>query len=167
MSGEQAHSGFLISSSAEPTISIQPIRLDSLCSPPQGPLAMNRTRLGLKCSLWRAVSLGPALLSLATGCAGPGHPVPDHASQHILAREAVALEPGTGVDEGAGVRTVGAPGGEDKSTPTSPEDAPPPPTTTGLPKLPPPPEFRNETAEGGPATETLARNGVPCRPLTL
>jgi outer membrane protein TolC len=113
---------------------------------------MNRACLGLKGSFRCAVSLGAALLSLATGCAGPGHSVPDYASEQILAPAVVVVEPGSGVPEGAAGRTVGT-FGEDKSTTKPPEDV------LSLP--------RTAAAEGGTLAVTPASNALLCRPLSL
>src|SRR5262249_8252682 len=142
-------------------------RLESRSSPPQGPLAMNRARLGLKGSRRCAVSLGSALLSLATGCAGPGHHAPDYASEQILPPALVALAPGPGAPEWADIKTDGAPDGKDDSTPRPPKDVQPSPSPTALPELPPPRESRDKTAAEGTPAGTTATSAVMCRPLAL
>jgi outer membrane protein TolC len=107
---------------------------------------MNPTRLVLKGSLWWAVLLGWPLLWTVTGCAGPGHPVPDTAVEQILAPAVVSGQPGM------------APEGhtDDQSTQTREQKVPPPTKKSGLPELPPP-----------LAAGTTAEAGVPCQPLAL
>src|SRR5262245_48374175 len=83
---------------------------------------------------WAGVIGWALLFSVATGCVGPGHPVPDTAFERILAPLVVsgqpgmaAEEPGTGVAEWAGVEAVEGRPRENESTPRREQSGLPPP----------------------------------------
>jgi outer membrane protein TolC len=127
---------------------------------------MNPVRLLLKGCRRRAVPLGWALLSLAPGCA---YHLPDTAPGRILAPPGVAVQPGTAEEaapegeKGAGKGQAGEGGAAAKPAP----EVLPPPEKPILPELPPPRQVGETAAPGGPPSVVLARDGVPCRPLTL
>src|SRR5262249_33435199 len=78
-----------------------------------------------------------------------------------------AENPGTSVAEWAGVGAVEGRSRENESTPKGVQDRLSPPKTPGLPEPPPPRELPLPAAPGGPATGTVACDGLPSRPLAL
>src|SRR5947209_19752638 len=85
---------------------------------------MSTTRSVLKGSIrWVGVIGSPLLFSMATGCAGPGYPVPDTTFERTLAPVVVSGQPGmasqepaTGVGGSAVVQAGEGRKGENEST---------------------------------------------------
>jgi outer membrane protein TolC len=136
---------------------------------------MSLARWVLKGYFRRAGPLGWVLFSLATGCAGPGHPVPSTAVERILAPTTVSLQPGTAAEERAtaGERVSSeANAGEGRPREDNPaaqtaQDVLPPLQKSIVPELSPRGNAGEAPAPGGPAAVLLAGDGVPCQPLTL